>query len=288
VSLRTTVVRIAAAGGAVAAAAIFAVTGADNASAAATHVGLVVKGQGSYCVAWHSGMTGIDVLSAAGLSVSVDQHQPYVGFVLAIGSDVEPNPGVTYWTYYQLAGTSWHYSDFGAASFTPSAGTVQGWAVSPTSGTRVAPPVVSYAALCGAQDAPAPPPAPPVTAAPPPVTTKAPVTSRAAGAIPASVPVTPATAGAPGAPATGISAGGVDPLTITSPDSATPPDQAASAGSVAASAAGPSPGVSLVAGTRQRSTSPVGFIVAGSIAVVLVGAGGFTAWRRRPSGAGSP
>jgi hypothetical protein len=265
-------------GGALAAAAIFAVAGASNASAAATHVGLVVDGQGTYCVTWTSGMSGVGVLTAAGLDVVADPRQG--GLIVTIGSVNEPDSTKQYWAYFENTGGGWAYSNVGAGSTRPQPGTVEGWRVDQTGGADTPPTATSYASICGAKDAPAPPA--PVTAAPPPappVTTKAPVTSR---------PVAPATSVAPtaGTPATRISAGGIDPLTITSPDSATSAGRSTASGSAGtgSSVARPSAEVSLVAGTaRHHSTSPVGFIVAGSIAVVLVGAGGFTAWRRRPS-----
>jgi cobalamin biosynthesis Mg chelatase CobN len=151
--------------------------------------------------------------------------------------------------------------------------------VSSNGGPNTYPPVKSYASICGAQDAPAPPAPPPVTTKPP---APAPVTTKAAAPAPTTAAATTAAAAAPSAEA---SSGGVDAQSTSISDSN--PTSTSPAG--ASARPGPSTAVSLAAGHQQHDGgSPVGLIVGGVIAVGLVGAAGFTAWRRRPSGAGSP
>jgi len=126
---------------------------AAPASAAPTHVAVVVAGDRAVCVDWHSGMTGADVLVAA-VHVTWGNRAPYTGMVLQIdGRPSAPDPQQAYWAYFRNG----VYSSAGPASTKPAAGSVEGWSYVPANGSTPPPPSGSYASICRGQD---PTPAP--------------------------------------------------------------------------------------------------------------------------------
>lgn len=274
--------RWAAASSLVAAVAGGALLTAPRAEAAATHVAVVIAGQGSYCVPWHSGMSGGDVLNAAA-DVTWGQHQPYLGFVLGING-VQPKPSSEYWSYWHSDGRGWSYSNYGATSTEPDPGTVEGWSLSPTD-QKLAPPPASYAAICAGADAPPPAPPPPTRAAQP-----APILPTVPRlAPPAAPPAAPRPSGmtVPPPPGYGTSANGPS----ASPVGSTPKRARSGAGTTSARSAATSP-VSSSPAVVEMSSSPAGAsnrsagsalpMLVGGVAVLAVGgAGGAIAWRRR-------
>jgi hypothetical protein len=270
-------VRIVAATAIGAAAAIFAVGGVAPAEAAPpTHVGLVIAGEGSWCETWHAGMSGIDLLNEAGVKVTADPRQG--GLITGLGDISEPDSSKSYWAFYDTenADGSWHYSNVGAGGSRPAAGAVQGWAVSPTNGADVYPPAVSYASICGAQDAPVAPPAP-ATAAHPIATSKA---------VAAPAPNPPVAIATPnGVPA---SSGSVDAATAGAASTTNASVSGASSRSISTRATAPvaSTSVSLAAGSSRSgssSGSPLPLIIGGSLVAALLAGGGVVAWQRRRS-----
>ena len=155
----------------------------SGAATVPTHVALTITGERTWCVSWHAGMTGADVLSEAGVVVTVDTRQG--GLITGLNGMIESNSAVAYWSYWEDTGSGFEYSNFGAGGSHPTAGSVEGWRVDQTSGGKVAPDAVSYASICGASDAPAPAPAAPAPVA------KA-TTSKASVAPPPAAVSTPA------------------------------------------------------------------------------------------------
>jgi hypothetical protein len=150
------------------------------AQAKATHVAIVVGGVGSACVSWHSGMSGADVLGAAGFDVTYGQQPPYIGFLLTINGRGTTHPDDThYWAYFHNTGGGWVYSSSGAVSYEVHAGTVEGWQYDNGSDSPPRPPSASYAAVCARRDAV------PVTRAPKP-TAKSTTAARAPSSTPTS------------------------------------------------------------------------------------------------------
>jgi hypothetical protein len=250
-----------------AAAAIFAVVGAPRADATVTHVAVVIAGQHSACVDWHAGMTGKNVIDAAA-ATNWGQAGPTRGLLLQINQlPVNPDTTANYWTYYEDSGAGWHWSNLGPASTHPAAGTLEGWAYSPTSGPDVVPPASSYASICAGKDAPAPPPAPVTKPAPAKTTKPAAATSKAPPAAPA--PVTsaaPTSSTAVALPASSAGQSSGPGLVFTEPSTSASPVPTASP--------------SLAAGKKTSSGSPVALIVAGCAIAALAAAGAGTAWFR--------
>jgi hypothetical protein len=126
------------------------VTEAPSVAAAPDHVAVVVDynnagAVSTACVAWHSGMTGADVLSAA-YTVTYARD----GFVLKIngvGVNSESNTQY-YWAYFHDGA----YSVTGAEGSHPAAGTVEGWAFDRQAGRPAGPPAISYATICAGRD----------------------------------------------------------------------------------------------------------------------------------------
>ncbi len=138
---------------------------AGEAAPTPSHVAVVIAGQGSYCTAWHSGMTGADALQA--VARVTWGTGPYAGgFVIGING-VVTNPTQKYWSYWHGNGGGWSYSAAGATGYQVPAGGLEGWSISVTNGALTSPPPASYAGVCAGADAPpAPPPRPPATTAP--------------------------------------------------------------------------------------------------------------------------
>lgn len=120
------------------------------------HVAVVVDFGGgrerTACVPWSPSGTGSAVL-AAGFTVVYNR----VGLVVMIDGVGDPNPPKDrYWSYWHGAGGSWAYASTGPGTYSPGAGSVEGWAYGDgRSGPAAA---ASYAAVCAGRD-PAPTPA---------------------------------------------------------------------------------------------------------------------------------
>ncbi|HET6878031.1 MAG TPA: LPXTG cell wall anchor domain-containing protein [Jatrophihabitans sp.] len=142
-----------AAGPAAGAAAASPTRSAPAATAAARrppdHVGIVIAGIGSFCVEWHPGITGDDVLNAV---ARVDYRSD--GVIVQIdGRPASATADDThFWSYWHDTGTRWEYSQVGEGGYTPAAGEVEGWsfddgaAKPPPPGRR---PQDLYTAVCG-------------------------------------------------------------------------------------------------------------------------------------------
>ena len=149
-----------AAGAVLAAAAAFAAPSA--ASAAPRHVGVVVRYANGHVSA------GCTTVGGSGLAVLERKHtvtmgtQQYSGFVLKIDGVGTARPDNThYWSYWHSGGHGgWTYASSGAASYTPKAGTVEGWSFVNGQNSAPKPRSYTYAALCGQLD---PKPAPRAT-----------------------------------------------------------------------------------------------------------------------------
>jgi LPXTG-motif cell wall-anchored protein len=212
--------------------------------------------------------TGLDALHAAGFSTTGTHQNP--GFICRINGlpTAEkdacnvPSPASAYWSYWNAdPGQGWSYSNQGAASYHPKAGSVDGWAFGAGGPPSVSP--ESYRA----QAVVAPPAAPPVTTAPRPATSKAaaPTTARTTSAAPATT-TTPPTSADP--PTTSSSA-----IVITSGSSS---PTSADRSSVAARP--------VAEVTHKTSGSVWPLIIGLAIVLALGGSGGWVAWRRRRTG----
>ncbi len=154
----------------VAAAAV--VSGASAASATARHIGIVVRYANGHVSA------GCTTVGGNGLQVLERKHtvtmgtQQYSGFVLEIDGTGTSRPDNThYWSYWHSSGRGgWTYASSGAGSYTPKAGTVEGWSYVNGQSTAPKPRSYSYAALCGHLD---PTPAPKTTPSSAPASTPA-------------------------------------------------------------------------------------------------------------------
>jgi len=128
---------------------------APPAAAAPTHVAIVVAGAGVACV--QAGGTGLDVLTSH-YTVDLGQQPPYVGFVLTINGNGTTRPDDRhYWSYWHDTGSGWTYSSAGSASYTPRAGTVEGWSYVNGSAQASPPSTGShgsqlYQAICAGSD----------------------------------------------------------------------------------------------------------------------------------------
>ena len=282
---------------------------AGEAAPTPSHVAVVIAGQGSYCTAWHSGMTGADALQA--VARVTWGTGPYAGgFVIGING-VVTNPTQKYWSYWHGTGGGWSYSGIGVTGYQVPAGGLEGWSISVTNGTLTPPPPASYAGVCAGADAPpAPPPRPPATTAP--------AHPAASTPRPAPAPVGPAASaggrastGGPG-PATtnGAAKAGAGPggqLSSASgqvaahgpsrPSASRTPNGTSRAASSQASAraivsgsAAATSGPTVVdaspasRATSQGSGSPMPVILGGGLGLLLLAAAGGYAWRRSRTG----
>jgi hypothetical protein len=134
---------------------------ASPAVAAPRHVGLVVRFSNG------SVSAGCTTVGGNGLQVLERKHsvtlgaQQYSGFVLRIDGLGTSRPDDThYWSYWHSNGHGgWAYSSSGASSYTPKAGTVEGWSFVNGQSNAPKPPSHTYSALCGKLD-PKPKPKP--------------------------------------------------------------------------------------------------------------------------------
>ena len=283
---------------------------AGEAAPTPSHVAVVIAGQGSYCTAWHPGMTGADALQA--VATVTWGTGPYAGgFVIGING-VVTNPTQKYWSYWHGSGGGWSFSGIGVTGYQVPAGGLEVWSISVTNGALTPPPPASYAGVCaGADVPPAPPPRPPATTAP--------AHPAASTPRPAPAPVGPATSAAgrattraPG-PATTNDAGtaGAGPagghLTSASgqvvahgPSRAQAPrtpngtsraaSSRTSAGAIISGSASATSGPTVVdaspasQATSPGAGSPLPLIVGGGLGLLLLAAAGGYAWRRSRTG----
>jgi hypothetical protein len=207
------------------------------------------------------------------------------------------NATCIYWTYFFQANGAWKYASLGAALQKVTNGSVNGWiyGVGNASGSAIAPPLMSFDQICGAQtDAPAsapatttPEPAAAATAMPAPTsapsaTAQRPVSTPTAAPTPVQAATTTATTTQPPAtPATATRA----PLTATAQPAATPTPTPQPTASPIISTPVPtalpdSPAPASPDGSTTASYLVFGGIAAGLVAVLL-----FT---RRNTGARKP
>lgn len=139
-----------------------------SAQGAPHRAGLVIRfGDGSVitrCVSFsEASITGIELLTRAGLSIRVDTSSSIGAGVCKVngqGCDAGKScfcqcEGSTcaYWQYFHLQSGVWKYSNLGAAVYQISNGAVEGWAW----GNNVAPPVMTLDQVCAsASSAPTP------------------------------------------------------------------------------------------------------------------------------------
>ena len=224
--------------------------------ASPTHVAIVIAGDKTACVAWHSGITGDEVLNAV---AHVDYRRD--GLIDAI--DYRPDPPYAddthFWAYWHNLGKGWVFSGEGAGTYLVHAGSVEGWAF----GNKAKPPLVSYGSICH-DNTPAPTP-----------------TTKQASTHPASSSSTPARASrassASNAPPPLSSHAGVS-ATSASPSrhpskTPTPMTTASRPSTVDSVAASPAPMTSPVAAKRHHSSSalPAAGTAAGIVTAAAIG-----------------
>ncbi|HEX5532561.1 MAG TPA: hypothetical protein VFX33_02340 [Actinomycetales bacterium] len=245
-----------------------------------------------------AGGTGLDALRQAGFPYTF--HPRFVGLVCTIKSKPDPCNGApvdAYWSYWHSSGGSWSYSNEGAGTYRPNAGTSEGWAFGAGAAPRAA------AAKPTPKPAPEPssaPPAPAPTAAPKPSSapkpsalppaapkaTTAPSTGTAVAVPGRARPQTTAGGASTSTPA-GTSTSGLAVSPSVGPTSAAPASTASPGTSESVSAAtgsGEQRAAASVAGADEDGGPPTGPIVAGAVLVALAGAGGWQLYRRRKAG----
>ena len=118
-----------------------------------THVGIVIRGKGARCIAWHKGITGDWLLNKVARVV----YRQSDGLIVQI--DCTPASATAdathYWSYWHDVQGTWKYSSAGASGYQPAAGTVEGWAYD--NGGQQPPkpdntPAGLYSAICGSAD----------------------------------------------------------------------------------------------------------------------------------------
>jgi len=147
-----------------------------------------------------SEITGLDVLSRAGLNLMVDASNP-MGVIVCDINNTSGCPGsncfcqcqgspCVYWAYHYLEGASWRYSLLGASSRKVRNGDVEGWGwgEGALNNSGAQPPVIPFDQIC----------APPVTDTPVPTDTPIPPTDTP---VPADTPVPTDTPGPTAVPA---------------------------------------------------------------------------------------
>jgi hypothetical protein len=236
------------------------------AQASPTHVGIVIAGDKTACVAWHSGMTGDDVLHAV-----AKVTYRYDGLIVQI--DGKPTSGTAdnthYWAYWHNTKGYWVYSGEGAGTYLAPAGSVEGWAYS--NGTLTKPPLVSYASICHDTTPPAP-------------TTKPASTRRAStssASAPAQIGHASSTSNAP--PPLSSHAGVSATRTTESPSrhkSATPTSTTTAGLPSTVDSASPSPSTTAPPKKHHSaSAAPAAGTAAGIVAAAAIG--GVAFWRMR-------
>ena len=207
--------------------------------------------------------SGLDALERAGFGWTPVASQP--SFVCRINDEPADDPcQVTppadmYWGYWHAeSGGTWTYSARGAGSSEPQPGSVEGWAFGDSAKPGVPPP--------GPYDPPPPPTSPAPSSVPPPAPPPS-TTHPAAGSSATQAPI--ATTSAPATPAPSA--------TTTRPTGSNEVSRAVTLTATASQLSnGPDP-------AAASSSSPVGTIVGGGLVLLVAGAGGVLAWRRRLS-----
>jgi hypothetical protein len=188
--------------------------------------GLIIRfGEGrviTRCVSFNEpSLTGVELLSRAGLSIRVDTSSSIGAGVCKIGSQgcdqgkscfCQCEGGTcAYWQYFHLQNGAWQYSNLGAGIYQVADGAVEGWAW----GNNVLPPVMTLDQICvSVPSASAPTNAPQGTRAPTGVPTLEPqpatptVAPMGVSVTPAVIPTTAPTV----LPATNIPSATVTPL----------------------------------------------------------------------------
>ena len=133
------VLRLAAAAGLAAAGLAIGPAGAAHASP--THVAIVIAGDKTACVAWHSGITGDDVLHAVA-AVSY-RYDGLINQIDGVPADKRADD-THFWAYWHNLGKGWVFSGEGAGTYVVPAGSVEGWAY----GDKAEPPATSYGSIC--------------------------------------------------------------------------------------------------------------------------------------------
>lgn len=129
------------------------------------------------CVAFDEpSITGYDVLVRAGLDVAIDASGMGAAVCAIQGTGCPANDcfchcqgaECQYWSYWHQVDGAWQYSSGGASIYPVTNGAIEGWSWGPGSVTEaIAPPVVSFEAVCNA-------PAATATSVPPTATLPAP------------------------------------------------------------------------------------------------------------------
>lgn len=230
------------------------------------------------CANYTASLTGTSLLHAAGFTTTGTADYPDT-FICKINGEPDTScadtpPTSASWSYWRAApgATSWTHSNLGAASAHPAAGSADAWNFGDT---NTAPPFspqsVLPAAAVAAQNSSRPAPAPAQVTASAPASAPqraAPTSSAAAGPAPtASSPVptrdSPTTAAASDKVSSGTSR-------ISS-----------SSASATASVTIDNVSPSAATGAKRASSSPWPAIAGVLGVVVIAGAGGTVAWRRR-------
>lgn len=133
------VLRLAAVAGLAAAGLAIGPVGAAHAST--SYVAIVIAGDKTACVPWHSGITGDDVLHAVA-SVSY-RYDGLINQIDGVPADKRADD-THFWAYWHNLGKGWVFSDEGAGTYLVPAGSVEGWAY----GDQAKPPLISYGSIC--------------------------------------------------------------------------------------------------------------------------------------------
>lgn len=86
--------------------------------------------------------TGLAALTGAGFTYAFVPRYP--GFICTINAKPNPcngAPATAYWSYWHASpGGTWSYSDLGAGSYNPAAGSVEGWSFGAGTAPGISPP----------------------------------------------------------------------------------------------------------------------------------------------------
>jgi hypothetical protein len=250
--------------------------------------------------------SGFDALTKAGIQWQRLQNGDFVCRIEGLphqpgyaGGCAQYPPTNAYWSYWVAPrGGAWCYSQIGAASRTPKAGTVEGWSFSSSRSEGGTPPRVAVpGAVAGAPVSvdgascphPPPPPTTTTTAKPGPATTAPPAGGGTTGGTTGGS--TGASTTAPtqrrGGP-TGTAPAATDPTGALVPDAAPSstgePDRSSTSSSSTAAAVGEV----RIRDDEGGGGSPAGAIAAGSVVGGLALAAALTARRRRRAGTTEP
>jgi hypothetical protein len=258
------VLRIAAAAGLATAGLAIGPVGAAHASP--TRVAIAIAGDKTACVAWHSGITGDDVLHAVA-TVSY-RYDGLINQIDGVPADKRADD-THFWAYWHSSRTGWVFSGEGAGTYLVHAGTVEGWAY----GNKAKPPSATYGSICH-DNTPAPTPTTKQASSHPPSS------SSAAG--PASHASTRSNAPPPLSSHAGVSASpSAAPSRHRSATASATTTSAGRPSTVDSAATSPAPTTSPAAAKRHHSSSaiPAAGTAAGIVAAAVIG--GVAFWRMR-------